>query len=393
MRLIFLLALFTTSAFAAPGDRQIRNPNQDGDLSICVNKGGTETCPITIDGATGTTTISEVSSPGVVPVGGMIVVMPTLDAAAYQPPATGIVDSFGFMRADGAQVPGSCTDCVLPIGTYTPNMVSMVVRGATTSCDGTVACNSASGGSDNVTPTGTVSQPTLTGDAVARSTWFATDGVTATFGGTDVARSTWFASGALSGTVNPANTSITGSAVTISSTFFKNEAVTINAHKHTLPFNGNDNGVVYWPTGGADVFGEGDALNFGNSRYAQTGTLGLVGTATATSKSVTATMNSSDNNKNLWAATGSYTPGGSVDIGPTSVAFGTGNDNKTDWNAGGNYTPAGSVTMDATDDNKADWAAAGNYTPTGTVSQPTFTGDSQSNLPAYQSVVWVIRVR
>lgn len=56
MRSLFLIALFLVelTSLAAPGDRYIRNPNIDADTYLCVNDGGVETCPIVLDGASGT---------------------------------------------------------------------------------------------------------------------------------------------------------------------------------------------------------------------------------------------------------------------------------------------------------------------------------------------------
>ena len=73
-------------------------------------------------------------APGQVPLGGMIAVMPTMHANAWQPPATGAIKD-GFMRADGATVSAqNVTDgSQFPAGTQLPNMVSAFPRGATTS--------------------------------------------------------------------------------------------------------------------------------------------------------------------------------------------------------------------------------------------------------------------
>ena len=73
-------------------------------------------------------------APGQVPLGGMIAVMPTMHANAWQPPATGAIKD-GFMRADGATVSAqNVTDgSQFPAGTVLPNMVSAFPRGATTS--------------------------------------------------------------------------------------------------------------------------------------------------------------------------------------------------------------------------------------------------------------------
>ena len=69
--------------------------------------------------------------PGAVPIGGMVAIMPSTHANAWQPPATGVIKD-GFMRADGNNVP-ACSDCIIPAGTAVPNMVTKYPRGNTTS--------------------------------------------------------------------------------------------------------------------------------------------------------------------------------------------------------------------------------------------------------------------
>lgn len=72
--------------------------------------------------------------PGAVPIGGMVAVMPTLHANAWQPGATGVIKD-GFMRADGHTVTAqNVTDgCLFPAATVLPNMVEKYPRGNITS--------------------------------------------------------------------------------------------------------------------------------------------------------------------------------------------------------------------------------------------------------------------
>ncbi len=100
--------------------------------------------------------LSQVSTaaPGYVPIGGMVAVMPTIATGAgeaWQPPATGVIKD-GFMRADGHQITaGNVTaGSKIPLNTYLPDMVAMMPRGATASCDGTAACNAKAGGSNKM---------------------------------------------------------------------------------------------------------------------------------------------------------------------------------------------------------------------------------------------------
>lgn len=76
-----------------------------------------------------------------VPIGGVLGVFSNLPGT-WQPPVSGAIKD-GFMRADGAQVPASCTKCKIPAGTVLPDLTDRVLRGSTTS--GTNA------GSDSVT--------------------------------------------------------------------------------------------------------------------------------------------------------------------------------------------------------------------------------------------------
>ena len=99
---------------------------------------------------------SGVTGPGFVPLGGMVAVMPTLHANAWQPPASGAIKD-GFMRADGATVSAqNVTDgSVFPAGTVLPNMVGNYPKGDTTS--------GGTGGSTTITSNVTVStQPAFT---------------------------------------------------------------------------------------------------------------------------------------------------------------------------------------------------------------------------------------
>jgi hypothetical protein len=100
--------------------------------------------------------------PGVVPIGGMIAVVPALDTAnSWQPPATGVCKD-GFMRADGATVPntGACVGSPL-VGRILPNMgltagsVNRYPRGsaATSWVTGTYTTGGANTQASNVTGT------------------------------------------------------------------------------------------------------------------------------------------------------------------------------------------------------------------------------------------------
>ena len=78
---------------------------------------------------------SQKVTPGMVPVGGMVTVMPNIQGTdAWQPPATGVIKD-GFMRADGHIITAqNVTDgSKLRAGTTLPNMIAKFPRGNTTS--------------------------------------------------------------------------------------------------------------------------------------------------------------------------------------------------------------------------------------------------------------------
>jgi len=193
-------------AFSPVMARDIVSPRSDEDIRIITKPGGTPTTSMRVDGSTGVPEVDSIKAdsveektsdngvsidgvtlkdgvvtgsvegdativrttgdqsiggtktfsdgivgPGSVPIGGMVAVMPTIDAATWQPPATGAIKD-GFMRADGHQITAANVSAgsVIPEGVYLPNMVSMVARGGTASCDGSIACQSKTGGNDSV---------------------------------------------------------------------------------------------------------------------------------------------------------------------------------------------------------------------------------------------------
>jgi len=72
---------------------------------------------------------------GQVPLGGLVAVMPNIDAInAWQPPVTGVIKD-GFMRADGTIITLSHVNkgCLLAVGTVLPSMTAKYLKGNTTS--------------------------------------------------------------------------------------------------------------------------------------------------------------------------------------------------------------------------------------------------------------------
>lgn len=122
-KLILLLSLFSTVAFGV--DRIISAPS--GNLVLDSKSGSKIIIKKEIQ--------TDVASPGFVPVGGMVAVMPNIQATdAWQPPATGVIKD-GFMRADGHTITAqNVTDgSKLRAGTVLPNMTAKYPRGNTTS--------------------------------------------------------------------------------------------------------------------------------------------------------------------------------------------------------------------------------------------------------------------
>lgn len=105
--------------------------------------------------------------PGWVPIGGMIAVMPSTNANAWQPDS-GCAIKDGFVRAGDSTgatcVVPTCSDCGIPAGTALPNMAGRFLRGPAT----------AAGTSNLVSSGGTVrlvaaNIPTLASSAVSGS--------------------------------------------------------------------------------------------------------------------------------------------------------------------------------------------------------------------------------
>lgn len=126
MIVVVLLGMVTV-AFAAAGDRLYRS---SGDFIIKAGNYIKITTALLIDKTP--TTDGSTTTPGWVPIGGMLAIMPSTSSLSWQPPATGVIKD-GFMRADGNQVP-PCPDCGIPAGTTLPNLTSgKFLRGNTSS--------------------------------------------------------------------------------------------------------------------------------------------------------------------------------------------------------------------------------------------------------------------
>jgi hypothetical protein len=75
-----LLSLLLLAGTAFAGDRQLINPDQDGDLKIRVNKGGTVTDAVSVTGATGSVTLGPLNSTQTHTVNGPLAIKPSSSA-------------------------------------------------------------------------------------------------------------------------------------------------------------------------------------------------------------------------------------------------------------------------------------------------------------------------
>jgi len=160
-KFLLLLALVAGSAFGA--DQKISAPS--GNLILDAKAGSVVKVNKTLQVDSIKNFAGTSGAPGMVPIGGMVAVMPTTHANAWQPPATGVIKD-GFMRADGAVVP-TCADCVIPAGTVTPSMINRYPRGNTTSGSNGTGANTVTLGAANIpTTTGTITAGTAAGQTL-----------------------------------------------------------------------------------------------------------------------------------------------------------------------------------------------------------------------------------
>ena len=326
--------------------------------------------------------------PGSVPLGCMIVAMPSIDVAnSWQPPLSGTIKD-GFMRADGTIINAGhiSQGCLLAVGTVLPNMIQKYPRGNTTS--------GATGGSNTFTPAGTnatsnvaASGLTFSGTGINPSTTLAaagsfTDSVSVpasglTFSGTSTSYSVSVPAH-YHGMGTGADLNITGSG---STTVTGTVGGTDGTHTHTLTYRDQVVGASAGTTAvqmqvsaannlqsitnvistTSSGHGHGFSLSAPNHTHANTNFSGSIGLVTG-----------GQNGNLAISASGSNTPSGTI----AGTATGTGTaTSRSSWFTSTTYTPSGSITGTAT-------AAA-----------QAFTGTPASSEPAYVEVVWVIRVK
>ena len=310
--------------------------------------------------------------PGMVPIGGMVAVMPNV-TGAWQPPASGAIKD-GFMRADGSTV----NDSGSPLNGQTlPNMVNKMARGSTDS--------STSGGNDSVTLV----------EANIPSHTHSSSGITAYMSATDFEHShSWSGyttaanfehSHSWSGYMTAANFEHSHvhnfSVADYSGTKTSTTSVARSDHKHnqgTLLANiefQSPNIVRYRPASGS----------WQATEYTTTGN--HVGTTTTRSIGVDVSGDTGTPSLNTTVVT-------SINHGHT-LNGGIGADTVTS-----NKTVTGSVGADNVSSNKTVTGSVGaddvssNKTVTLTGSTGSYGGSTAvDTLPAYQSVVWVVRVK
>jgi hypothetical protein len=126
-KIFLLLTLFSSLAFGA--DHLLYAPS--GNMILDAKTGYVVKVSKTLQVDKIVNLAGTSGAPGMVPIGGMVAVMPNTHASAWQPPVSGAIKD-GFMRADGSVVP-TCSDCTIPAGTTLPNMTTRYVKGSTTS--------------------------------------------------------------------------------------------------------------------------------------------------------------------------------------------------------------------------------------------------------------------
>ncbi len=274
-----------------------------------------------------------VSGPGSVPIGGMVAVMPNIQASdAWQPPASGVIKD-GFMRADGHTITAqNVTDgSKLRAGTVLPSMTAKYPRGNTTS--GTT------GGANTYTPVGTNAVSNVPASGLSFS------GSPATYSVSVPGHYHGMGTGAnLSVDINHdhPNTAVSGAVV---------------------PYSGSTSA---WVSGGGVVTFVGGGAS---------GTIAVSGGLGTWGKEWTVTSNI--NHGHSWSGSVDLPALGVTAKTPTgSIGLVTGGSNgNAAFSASGTNTPSGSITGTAT-------AAA-----------QAFTGTQGNNEPAYVETVWVIRVK
>jgi hypothetical protein len=323
------------------------------------------------------------SSVGQVPLGGLVAVMPNIDAVnAWQPPATGIIKD-SFMRADGTIINAGhiAQGCLLALNTVLPSLTAKYLKGGATS--GTT------GGSNSFTPAGTnatsnvpASGLTFSGSGVNPSSTFSaagnfTDSVSVPAHYHGIGTGTGLsAAGQTLGSISIPVARSLGSGLTSGQTGTTSGSMSApTTHSHTI-----DGGII--TTSGSAWTG-----------YYVVQTPAGVKVVSATEAGTTGTSAPNIDHTHTISHTHSVT--GSTDIWHEhssstvtgTIGLGTGSN--------GNIPMTGTGTATA----RSTWFTSTTYTPSGTVAGTAtaaaqiFTGTAASSEPAYVETVWVIRVK
>lgn len=239
-------------------------------------------------------------------------------------------------------------DSSCPSGTAEVSALSTKMLRGTLAATGNVGT---SAGSDSITPTGTNSAPTFTGDALSTHTHGA--------GSFSAAAQTFTGS---SGTVPAETISYPANVPTFSGTPFSS---VIN-HTHTI--NVTDPGHTHVQ----------------NVNSATTGPLNGYGVDTSTNTSSASGYSTASATTGI-TATSSNPAGGVASITPAGTVAWPAN---PPTNGTVSFTPAGTNGSSSVSGTSAATSAG---TPTGTNSAPTFTGDAFDNRPAYTNVIFCQR--
>jgi len=366
---ITLLALSLISTGAV-----IKESKQGGSIEFYTNESGTvvKKAEITAAGKMKVDQIENLSGgtpPGMIPIGGMVAVMPTIHANAWQPPVSGAIKD-GFMRADGWQITAqNVTDgSLIPAGTYLPNMVYMVPRGDTDSCNGSSACNTKTGGSDNAT---------LTMNNIPEHN----HGATGLSG--SMAASEFEHSHSLSGSVAGGTASLTGSITSGGASL--SGSVSGGTASGTFASSGHTHGLA---SGAAAIGMPGNTtgyLIFSRSGQAFTGSyyasMASAWASTGDSHLGTNLIGTTDANTATASVSSTAASNGTLGVSYTAPTNGTLAVSNTPANNGTLAVGADNITTARSVGISGNTANAGQASPT-----------AVDTLPNYQKVVWVIRV-
>jgi hypothetical protein len=303
------------------------------------------------------------TSVGQVPIGGLVAVMPNIDAVnAWQPPATGIIKD-SFMRADGTIITPThvAQGCLLAVGTVLPSLTAKYLRGNTTS--------GSTGGSNTYTPAGTNAASNVPASGL-------------TFTGTDA-----------SYTVSvPGHYHSMGTGSTLNITSSGSTSVTGSTNASS----------VTGSTGASSVSGTVGGPDDGTHTHTYTdGTLSTVNKilAVGTTYSIqdagmnTGTTGSGHDHAFVLTAAG-QTITSATAAGQTIASATAANH----IHASSSFSGSIGLVTDGSNGNGA-FNATGSNTPAGTIAgtataaAQAFTGTEANTEPAYVETVWVIRVK